>query len=62
MKRNIRADRTEARKTVLRRRNRETMKYVCCNRCLKRLPGRHSSDTFRTTDNAAALRDQALNS
>lgn len=63
MKRNLRSAAVGARKKVLRRRNRERMKHVCCERCLRYVPGRFGrAELFRPTSNAAALRDQDLNS
>lgn len=63
MKRNLRSAAVGARKKALRRRNRERARWMCCMRCEKNLPGRHGvSEKFRPTANAAALRDQAINS
>jgi hypothetical protein len=62
VKRNLRSAAVGARKKVLRRRRREILKRVCCELCEKKLPGRHGAEQFRPTANAAALRDQDLNS
>lgn len=62
MKRNVRSNIAGARKKALRRRKRELLKRVCCELCEKKLRGRHGTERFRPTANAAALRDQALNS
>ncbi|MBG0738727.1 hypothetical protein IV500_04750 [Paeniglutamicibacter antarcticus] len=63
MKRNLRSAADGARRKELRRRKRARMKYVCCELCLRKVPGRLGrAEHFRPTGRAAALRDQALNS
>jgi hypothetical protein len=63
MKRNLRSAAVGARKKALRRRNRDRMKWVCCERCLRHIPGRFGrAETFRPTARATALRDQTINS
>ena len=63
MKRNLRSAAVGARKNALRRRNRERMRYVCCERCLRHVSGRFGrAEHFRPTAHAAALRDQLINS
>lgn len=68
MKRNLRSAAVGARKKELRRRHRERMKRVCCERCLSHASGhlgrmaRAAEAPFRPTARAAALRDQHLNS
>lgn len=63
MKRNLRSAGVGARKKALRRRNRERMKHVCCELCLRHVPGRFGrAEHFRPTARAAALRDQSINS
>ena len=63
MKRNLRSAAVGARKKALRRRNRDRMKRICCERCLRHIPGRFGrAETFRPTARAAALRDQTINS
>lgn len=68
MKRSLRSAAVGARKKALRRRNRDRMKRMCCERCLRNAPGhlgrmgRASEAPFRPTARAAALRDQAVNS
>lgn len=63
MKRNVRSAEVGARKKALRRRNRDRMKWVCCELCLRNVPGRHGrAEHFRPTARAAALRDQLINS
>lgn len=60
MKRNLRSAAVGARKKALRRRKRERWEHVCCERCLRHVPGRHGrAERFRPTARAAALRDQA---
>jgi hypothetical protein len=63
VKRNLRSAAVGARKKALRRRNRERMKYVCCELCLRHVRGRFGrAQHFRPTARAAALRDQLDNS
>ena len=63
MKRSLRSAAVGARKKALRRRRRERMKWVCCERCLRHVPGRFGrAEAFRPTSRATALRDQTLNS
>jgi hypothetical protein len=63
MKRNPRSVVAGRVKTMLRRRKRELWSRVCCELCLRNVPGRFGrTETCRTTANATALRDQALNS
>ena len=63
MKRNLRSAAVGSRKKALRRRRRERMKHVCCELCLRHVPGRLGrAETFRPTARAAALRDQAIHS
>ncbi|HEX9225343.1 MAG TPA: hypothetical protein VF885_01650 [Arthrobacter sp.] len=63
MKRDLRSAAVGARKKSLRRRKRERMKYVCCERCLRHVPGRFGrAEHFRPTARSAALRDQLTNS
>lgn len=63
MKRNLRSAAVGARKKALRRRKRDRMKLVCCERCLRHVPGRFGrAETFRPTARAAALRDQSVHS
>lgn len=63
MKRNLRSTAVDARKKALRRRNRERMRWVCCELCLRHVRGRFGrAETFRPTARVAALRDQAINS
>jgi hypothetical protein len=63
MKRDVRAMKASAGKKALRRRKRERLRYVCCERCLRHVPGRFGrAEHFRPTAHAAALRDQSINS
>ncbi|GAA4033553.1 hypothetical protein GCM10023063_16570 [Arthrobacter methylotrophus] len=61
MKRNLLSATVGARKKALRRRNRERMKYVCFELCLRHVRGRFGrGEHFRPTARAAALRYQTL--
>ena len=63
MKRDLRAKKAAAGKKALRRRKRERMKHVCCELCLRHVPGRLGrAERFRPTARVAALRDQAMHS
>jgi hypothetical protein len=63
LKPSLRSAAVGARKKASRRRNRERMRWVCCEPWLRHVRGRFGrADDFRPTARAAALRDQAINS
>jgi len=63
VKRDVRAIKAAPGKKVLRRRKRERMSRVCCEMCLRNVPGQLGrAEHFRPTARSAALRDQAANS